>query len=531
VSGTQAGPDIEGFTFVEHLGTGGYSEVYLYERRSPRMRVAVKVLKDGRLSDGELRQFEAEAETMAELADHPYIVQVFSTDVTVDGRPYLVMKYYPPPNLGVRAAQHRLSVAEVLRTGIQISSAVETAHRAGILHRDIKPANVLVSQYGAPGLTDFGIAGRAAEAEDADDLGVSIPWSPPEVLSGSSNGSVESDVYSLGATIWHLLAGRSPFEISGGDNSPRALMTRVLRLPPPPTGRADAPASLERLLQQAMAKQESARPKTALAFARALQVIEQEQRLARTDIVVEGLGPAAARQVRSSSDKTDQTRLRAARPLAPQSRAEAAAPMPARPAPPTVARPAFPSPRPAGPPGPAAAASRPTARRHAAGGGHEPATIRRPATPAAPSPDDKPAGKRGVKLVHVAIVAAAALVIVVVVGVILATRGSDDRAEAGQPTTVATDQLIRPDPPQQPTVVAKYDAGAHVVHFTWSYENPRQDDYFMWAPKVGAAPKRVADGAAKLDLPSTRPKTTCIVVQVVRSDGQPSLYSDPVCGG
>ena len=145
MSAPPTGPDIEGMTFVEHLGSGGYSDVYLYERASPRMRVAVKVLTAARLKDSERAQFAAEAETMAELADHPYIVQVFSTGSTSDGRPYLIMKYYPGLNLGKQAAGKRFSVPEVLSTGIQIASAVETAHRAGVLHRDIKPANVLVS--------------------------------------------------------------------------------------------------------------------------------------------------------------------------------------------------------------------------------------------------------------------------------------------------------------------------------------------------------------------------------------------------
>src|SRR5690348_10687413 len=112
-------PGIEGLTFLEHLGSGGYSDVYLYERRSPRMRVAVKVLRADRLSTHELRQFAAEAETMAELADHPNIVQVFSTGTTDDERPYLVMKYYPPPNLGVRAGRERFTVDETLRTGVK----------------------------------------------------------------------------------------------------------------------------------------------------------------------------------------------------------------------------------------------------------------------------------------------------------------------------------------------------------------------------------------------------------------------------
>ena len=175
----------------------------------------------------------------------------------------------------------------MLRTGIQLASAVETAHRAGIIHRDIKPANVLVSQYGQPGLTDFGIAGRGGHAEDVDeDVGVSVPWSPPEVLYGQSNGDSRSDVYSLAATLWHLLVGRSPFEQPGGDNSAYALMPRIRAVPVPPTGRADVPVSLERLLAHAMAKKPENRPQTALELARGLQSVEQEQRLPRTPVVV-----------------------------------------------------------------------------------------------------------------------------------------------------------------------------------------------------------------------------------------------------
>ncbi|MEP6854413.1 MAG: protein kinase, partial [Pedococcus sp.] len=147
-----APPELEGLVYRELVGSGGYADVYLYEQQMPRMRVAVKVLKGEGLTDSIRRQFRDEADTMAQLADHPYIVQVFRSGTSPDDRPYLVMKYYPPPNLALRSRNERLSVEEVLRTGIQLASAVETAHRAGITHRDIKPANVLVSQYGAPGL-------------------------------------------------------------------------------------------------------------------------------------------------------------------------------------------------------------------------------------------------------------------------------------------------------------------------------------------------------------------------------------------
>ncbi|WP_083542472.1 serine/threonine-protein kinase [Kribbia dieselivorans] len=284
---TAAAPEIPGLEYIQPLGSGGYADVYLYQQQMPRMRVAVKVLRQEGLTPALRQQFVHEADLMAQLMDHPYIVQVFQAGQAADGRPFLVMKYYPPPNLAQRSRQSRFTVEEVLRTGVQLASAVETAHRAGIIHRDIKPANVLVSQYGAPGLTDFGIAGRGASLDEPDDdVGVSVPWAPPEVLFGHSNGDRTSDVYSLAATLWQLLVGRSPFEVPGGDNSATALMPRIRSNPPPSTGRADVPVALERLLAQAMAKEPGQRPQTALELARGLQHIELEHRYPRTQIVV-----------------------------------------------------------------------------------------------------------------------------------------------------------------------------------------------------------------------------------------------------
>jgi len=268
------------------LGSGGYAEVFLYEQDNTHLRVAVKVLFKESLTERSRERFAAEAMAMAELADHPYIVQVFQADVTADERPYLVMKYYPQRNLALRAKDEQLSVPEVLQIGVRISCAVETAHRAGILHRDIKPANILTSQYGEPGLTDFGIATRNSGDAEEESQGLSIPWSAPEVVFATSAGDHTADVYSLGASLWHLLAGRTPFEVPGGDNSTPALMRRIREQPVRRTGRDDVPTSLERLLAQAMAKNPLGRPQTALQLARALQGIEVEQHWVPTPLVM-----------------------------------------------------------------------------------------------------------------------------------------------------------------------------------------------------------------------------------------------------
>lgn len=297
-------PVIPGFVFVEHLGSGGFADVFLYEQQWPRQRVAVKVVRpDVPLTDREKYLFTAEANAMARLADHPYIVSVITAGVTAEGgRPFLVMRYCPPPDLGVRVRSNPMAPVDAVSTGIKLASAIETAHRSGILHRDIKPSNVLVTSYHEPALTDFGIAGHVSEVDGDNDVRISYPWSPPELLDGRSNGSVASDVYSLGATIWHLLVGRSPFSIPSGDNSTRALSARILHAAPPATQRPDVPPALDRLLQQCLAKRPEHRPGSALELARALQRIESAAGWARTAVAVEGDRPDAAHEAPSVVD-------------------------------------------------------------------------------------------------------------------------------------------------------------------------------------------------------------------------------------
>jgi eukaryotic-like serine/threonine-protein kinase len=277
-------PLIAGFEHLSLIGSGGFSDVFLYQQQRPRRRVAVKVLLNEWSSESQRTAFDAEADLMATLSTHPSIVTMYEAGVAADGRPYLAMEHCSRPNLGARYRSERLSVAETLRIAVQIAGAVETAHRAGILHRDIKPANILVTDYGHPALTDFGISSTVDDATRAE--GMSIPWSPPESFAETPWAGKETDVWALAATTYTLLAGRAPFELPGGSNSSASLITRIEATPLLPTGRTDVPGSLERVLGVAMAKNPAARYPTMLAFARALQQVQTELSYAVTPIDV-----------------------------------------------------------------------------------------------------------------------------------------------------------------------------------------------------------------------------------------------------
>ncbi len=212
---------------------------------------------------------------MAMLSTHPAIVTIYQAGVAGDGRPYLVMEYCPRPNLQLRARKETFSVAEALRVGVQVAGAVETAHRAGVLHRDIKPANILVTAYNRPALTDFGIASTTGATSEAS--GMSIPWSPPESFAEPPRSGPRTDVWALGATLLH--AARRPVAVratGGAQLQRRPHRADRARRRSPSLDRPDAPESLQRVLERAMAKNPDDRYPSAVAFARALQKVQIE---------------------------------------------------------------------------------------------------------------------------------------------------------------------------------------------------------------------------------------------------------------
>ncbi|GGF00403.1 serine/threonine-protein kinase [Mycetocola zhadangensis] len=308
-------PALPGFSFVRILGSGGFADVFLYEQDSPRRQVAVKVMLSEYVNVEVRRMFQAEADLMAQLSAHPAILTVYQSGVAADGRPFLVMELCSA-TIGETYRDVPLSVSEALRVGIKIASAVETAHEAGVLHRDIKPANILMTAYGNPVLSDFGIAGTLGESVHDDTVGMSIPWSAPEVLHSETNGTLASEVFSLGATIYSLLAGRAPFESTHADNSSAALISRASRGKPTPIGRADVPERLERVLIRSMSRQPAQRQQSAMELIRELQAVEAELGFAQTqpDVAVSAWVQAPV------TDSGDRTRVQAIRTVDPGKR-------------------------------------------------------------------------------------------------------------------------------------------------------------------------------------------------------------------
>ncbi|MBU1588826.1 MAG: protein kinase [Actinobacteria bacterium] len=280
-----APPILPGFAHVHVLGSGGFADVFLYEQNMPRRQVAVKVMLSEVVNDQVRQMFQAEANLMAQLSAHPAILTVYQASISADGRPYLVMELCSSA-LSQRYRTERIPVPEVLRVAVKIGSAIETAHRAGVLHRDIKPSNILLTAYGHPVLSDFGIAATLGESENLEAVGMSIPWSAPEVLMDETAGTIESEIWSFAATVYSLLAGRSPFEQPGESNKSSDLIARINRAKPGPIGRSDVPPSLERALARAMSRKPENRHESVLELVRELQAVETELGVAQTPIEV-----------------------------------------------------------------------------------------------------------------------------------------------------------------------------------------------------------------------------------------------------
>ncbi|GHH44347.1 serine/threonine-protein kinase [Lentzea cavernae] len=530
-------PEIPHFEYRGDIGGGGFAMVHRYYHRKLKRDVAVKVPKATDLSDAVRERFIAEGESMAELGNHRNVVTVYDTDTAADGRPFLVMEYCPGGDLAKLSGRTPLSVKEVLDIGVQVAGAIETAHERRILHRDIKPANVLMNEYDKPCLTDFGIAGRFAEQNEDGEVILSVPWSAPELLDRSAveQGGVPAEVFSLGATLWHLMVGHSPFMPRGTDNSLAAIEHRIVSgwLP---TGLA-APADLQRLLLRAMARNPAARPGSVREFAVGLQRIQKAQRFGETELV---LMPAPAPEDPEPAAGAPSFAAPAP-PLSPPTRQRMQpvfVPPAPGPAPHTTARTGeqlFVPPT----PGPAPHTTARTSEQLFApppSRGAEPPPLPFPLRNAAPDthvrkPSAEKTGSQPAARSRWPLYAVGAAAIIAIVGVGLFLLSGEDKQGGGPAVTTVAEDV--PDqnagagnaPPGRPEITATR-LDENKVRFAWNYSAQQATDTFSWRTStqngVAKEPQVEVEGA----------NPVCLQVKVVRADGSNATaeWSQESCG-
>jgi serine/threonine-protein kinase len=244
------------------VGKGAMAKVYKAKQLSLDRVVAIKVLPK-RMSDNPefVSRFYAEGRAAARLS-HSNIVQAIDVGSTPEGFHYFVMEFIegktlydlmtPPPHGDGRA----FSEAEALDITIQMADALSHAHERGLIHRDVKPKNIILTPQGSAKLTDLGLAREvndtAAAAFEAGKAYGTPYYISPEQIRGDIDIDFRADIYSLGATMYHVLTGRPPFEA----DTPTAVMHKHLKEPlrPPDHINTALSAGISEIIEVAMAK-------------------------------------------------------------------------------------------------------------------------------------------------------------------------------------------------------------------------------------------------------------------------------------
>ena len=229
----ELGAQVGAYQIIEKIGSGGMATVF--KARQPRLErdVAIKVMHQNISQDTNfLARFEREARIVASL-DHPNIVPIYDYDEH-QGQPYLVMKYVRGYTLKDILRAEPIETSDILRVLTAVGSALDFAHKRGVLHRDIKPSNIIIDERGDAYLMDFGLAriAQSGESTMSADVMLGTPhYISPEQAQGNNDLDARTDVYSLGIVLYEMLTGRVPFV---GDTSYAIIHAQITETPPPP---------------------------------------------------------------------------------------------------------------------------------------------------------------------------------------------------------------------------------------------------------------------------------------------------------
>ncbi|MFB3890401.1 MAG: serine/threonine protein kinase [Phycisphaerae bacterium] len=255
------GQEIPGYKMISKLGAGAMATVFKARQLSLDRMVAIKVLPKKLGENAEyVERFYKEGKAAARL-NHANIVQAFDVG-EAQGYHYFVMEYVKGHTLYDELAAGKVfSESEALRIIIQIARALEHAHRQGLIHRDVKPKNIMITDEGVAKLADMGLArgvadAQAAQAEAGRAFGTPY-YISPEQIRGEVHIDFRADIYSLGATLYHLVTGRVPFE----GPTPAAVMHKHLKEPlvPPDHINTELSSGLGEVVEVMMAKDRNRR--------------------------------------------------------------------------------------------------------------------------------------------------------------------------------------------------------------------------------------------------------------------------------
>lgn len=260
------------------IGSGGMGDVYLAEHLLMKRPCAIKVIRPEKAGDPKvLARFEREVQATAKLS-HWNSVDIFDYGRADDGTFYYVMEFLPGMNLSELVRRYGpMPPARALHLVRQTCDALQEAHDVGLVHRDVKPANVFAAarggQYDVAKILDFGLAKpladlAAAQLTQEGTITGSPLYMSPEQAIGSREPDARSDIYSLGAVLYYLLTGRTPF---ADENPMKVLIAHAHEPPPPPSQHADVPDDVELIVMACLQKSPDDRYQTAAELAAAIE--------------------------------------------------------------------------------------------------------------------------------------------------------------------------------------------------------------------------------------------------------------------
>lgn len=277
------------YEILNEIARGGMGVVYRARQLGLNRLVALKMIQSHYLLSDEARlRFRVEIEAVAQL-HHPHIVSLYESDEQ-DGAHFFTMRLVEGGDLAAWLGRER-PLRQAIQLLIKVCRAVHYAHQRGILHRDLKPSNILVDEQGEPHVADFGLA-KSLDQETSFTFTSSVLGSPSYMAPEQASGKVRQlttavDVYGLGAILYHVLAGRPPFQASNPIDTLRQVLDRDAA--PPGTFMAGVDTDLETIALKCLRKEPSARYESAEQLAQ-----DFERWLAGEPILARPLGSLAA---------------------------------------------------------------------------------------------------------------------------------------------------------------------------------------------------------------------------------------------